>query len=257
MDTPLAPKVSIMMCTYNRAPLIKEAIMSALNQTFSDFELLILDDASTDTTAKIVHSFQDSRIRYIKNATRQDIAKNRNRGLAEARGNYIAILDSDDKWSDNEKLASQIRFLETHPDVAVVGTFAHTINETGQRNGDIRPETDPLRIKRNLLLRNNLINSSSLFHKHLAVLAGGYDDTLSGIEDYDLWLKLGRSHKLANLPLFMTDYRIHGGQVTKRRLRLAIAHFRLVKRYRRDYPNFLAAYIKSILRIIRSALFIW
>lgn len=115
--------ISITMLTYNRAKYIREALDSVVSQSFQDWELIIIDDGSTDTTAEIVNSYKkDSRIRYIINDSNRGIVYSRNKALEMSRGTYIAVLDSDDVWSDKKKLELQIAFLEEHDEYTLVGS---------------------------------------------------------------------------------------------------------------------------------------
>jgi len=116
------PKVSVIICTYNREELIKRAIKSVLSQSFSDYELIIIDDASTDDIKSVILSFNDSRIKYFRNETNRGITKSRNKGCQIAVGDYIAMLDSDDWWLDDNKLKKQVEYLDQNLSVAIVGT---------------------------------------------------------------------------------------------------------------------------------------
>jgi glycosyltransferase involved in cell wall biosynthesis len=236
MNTPL---VSILLCTYNRASFIAQAIESVLTQTFRDWELLILDDASADNTQAVVAQYtnHDPRIHYFQNEKNLGIAANRNQGLALAQGQYLAVLDSDDVWLDQDKLKKQIEFLETHPDHALVGTWLNLIDATGQSVGTLRFETSNTSIHHRLLRSNQFGHSSVLYRLALAREVGGYTPALEIGEDYDLWLKLGRSYKLTNLPEYATAYRVHSESITKRKkLTGWWNHLKLICKYKKDYP---------------------
>src|SRR4051812_9656174 len=114
-----SPKVTALIPVYDREPYVGEAIESILAQTFTDFELLVIDDGSTDRSRDIVRSYRDSRVRLGCNANNEGIPKTRNKGLRLARGEYLAFLDSDD-WACAERFARQVTFLDTHPDYAAV-----------------------------------------------------------------------------------------------------------------------------------------
>ena len=233
------PIISILLCTYNRAAFLREAIESVLTQSFTDWELLILDDASTDNTQAVVAHYanHDPRIHYFQNEKNLEIATNRNRGLARAQGQYLAVLDSDDVWLDQNKLKKQIEFLETHPDHALVGTWLRLIDATSQRVGTLRFETSNFAIHRRLLRSNQFGHSSVLYRLAAAREVGGYNPTLEIGEDYDLWLKLGQTYALANLPEYATAYRVHHGGITKRKKLTGLwAHLKLIFKYKKDYP---------------------
>lgn len=257
MDKDLNPNVSIIMCAYNRAAFIGEAIQSVLAQAYQNWELLVLDDASTDSTREVVaeYSKQDSRIVYIHQPRNLGIARNRNYGLRLARGRYIAVLDSDDRWSSKDKLLMQIQALEEDPSCMAVGSFVKHIDTAGNTIKEIQYETQSSQIHQAMLWRNQLAHSAALFKKDKALAAGGYDTGLFIWEDYDLWLKLGKSGSLKNLPLFLVDYRIHGSQSDRRhKARAALEHLRIIRRYKSDYPGYWLALLKGVIRVTKAFL---
>jgi glycosyltransferase involved in cell wall biosynthesis len=256
--------VSIIIPTYNRGEFIGQAIQSVIDQTYSDWELIVVDDASTDDTESIVADFikndeknrKNGRIKYIRQEKNIGISRNRNSGIEKAVGTYIAMLDSDDVWLDREKLARQVAFLEKNRDYALVGTWVRTIDKTGSVVGDMTFAQDDGHIRQRMLCRNQFVQSSVLFVKKAAVESGLYDPKLIVNEDYDLWLRLGISYKFANLPHFTTGYRVHAGSIIReKKLLAAHGHFDIIKKYRRDYPRFGIALIKAYLRIVRAYFF--
>lgn len=258
MDTDVrAPKVSIIVATYNRADFIAAAIDSALKQAYQDWELLVLDDGSTDDTENIVAAFsmKDGRIRFIRQEKNVGIARNRNRGLEESKGEYIAMLDSDDVWLDEKKLEKQVAFLEAHPECAVVGTNVAIIDKDGHRTGSFEFETKDKAIRAKMLRRNQFAQSSLLYRKSAALEAGMYDPTYAIADDYDLWLKIGKKGGFANLPDYTTGYRVHGAGITKeKKFKAANEHMAIIKKHRASYPHFALAAIKAYLRIVIAAL---
>lgn len=244
------PLITIMMATYNRAGLIEAAIQSVQDQTYQNWELLILDDASTDSTDKVVARLmeRDPRIKYDRAAANLGIAKNRNRTFGLASGEYMAVLDSDDYWTDRDKLAEQVQFLETHPDHVLVGTQVEVVNDTGHIVDQLLYETNDEKIKRKLLLRNQFTHSAIMWRPENNFR---YDETLPLWEDYDLILRLGLRGKLANLSETMTAYRRHGGNISRGKKNLgAKTHLAIINRYRSSYPNYFPALIKGWLRFI-------
>lgn len=256
MDTTLKkePLVSIMMTSYNRALLIGEAIRSILDQNYSNWELLILDDASTDQTAEVVANFahNDSRIVYAPTPKNLGITKNRNRGFALAKGSYIAVLDSDDLWSDKDKLTKQVEFLELHKDHVVVGTNVTVINGEGKKTGELHYALTDTDIRKKMLLRNQFAHSAVLMRKSTLPLPKPYDESgaVSIWEDYDLFLRLGLVGQFANLPELMTSYRLHGNNISlSQKKNGAVAHLKIIKRYKGNYPSYWLAFAKGILRL--------
>src|ERR1039458_5312287 len=130
----MCPAVSVIMPVYNGEKFLRTAVDSVLWQTFEDWELVVVDDASTDSTPDILADYRDPRIRVLRNETNRKPAACANRGLAGASGRYIARLDADDVWLP-DRLAVQLRYLEAHPEVTLVGSAAHLIDEAGVRFG--------------------------------------------------------------------------------------------------------------------------
>lgn len=255
LNNQAAPLVTILVATYNRANYISLALESAERQTFRDWELLVLDDGSTDNTEEIVaaHIARDPRIRYVRHAKNKGIAENRNSGLALARGAYVAVLDSDDMWTDDRKLERQIEHLKTNPDCVAVGTFVTVINEMGAEIGRFAYETNDAGIRSRILLRNQFAQSSILYRLDAARAAGGYDASYRVNDDYDLWLKMGARGALANIPEYTTAYREHSGGITKeKKLKAALEHLDIIRKHRAQYPRYGIATLKAWARIIKA-----
>lgn len=241
------------MTSYNRAPLIGEAIRSVLNQNYSNWELLVLDDASADQTSEVVANFahEDRRIVYSPAPQNLGITKNRNRGFALAKGTYIAVLDCDDLWLDKDKLAKQVEFLESHKDHVVVGTNVTVINGEGRKTGELHYALTDTDIRQKMLMRNQFTHSAVLLRRSYLPLPKPYDEggAVSIWEDYDLFLRLGLVGQFANLPELMTSYRLHGNNISiTQKKNGAVAHLKIIKKYRDNYPNYWLAFIKGILR---------
>lgn len=187
-----SPRVSVIIPTYNRAPTLKRAIQSVLAQTYADFELLVVDDGSTDQTEDLVRRIGDPRIRFIAQPRNMGVAAARNRGLAESRGALIAFLDSDDLWAPR-KLARQVALFERSPlRVGLVYTGVETMDEAGVRSVDTpRLRGDAF----TALLHGNAIHgggSNVMIRREAAEAAGGFDESLPAIEDYEYWLRIAR-----------------------------------------------------------------
>ncbi|MFA6158125.1 MAG: glycosyltransferase family 2 protein [Candidatus Paceibacterota bacterium] len=252
-----APLVTILVATYNRAHYIGEAVASAQKQTFQNWELIILDDASTDGTETIARDMaaRDSRIAYVRHPQNKGIAGNRNAGLALAKGTYIAVLDSDDVWTAPTKLERQVAYLASNPACVAVGTQVSVIDENGARTGSISYETTDAGIRAHFLRRNQFAQSSIMYRLSAAQAVGGYDPAWTVNDDYDLWLKMGSQGTFANLSEEMAAYREHTGGITKtKRLKAAIEHLRIIKKHGKQYPNYVPALFKSYLRILRATI---
>ena len=250
--------ISIIIITHNRAGFISEAIESALGQSFSDRELIIIDDASSYNTREIVESYasEDERIKYFKNNEHLHISKSRNKGLSLASGKYIAILDSDDVWCDKDKLKKQYQFLEKHNDYALVGGGVIVIDEKGKEiKRYLNPYADD-KIRKQILVKNPFAHSSVMYVRDFIKEIGGYNEDLSGIEDYDLWLRIGIEWKFFNLNDYVLKYRVHGSNISVlERLRLMQSNLFLINKYNKNYPNFYFAWIRRSARLVLFKIF--
>jgi len=140
------PRVTVTMMVYNAERYLRQAIDSVLNQTFTDFELLFLDDASTDRSLEIIQSYSDPRIRLIRNENNRGVAYSRSKALPLARGEYVAVLDADDVALP-ERLQVQVSYLDSHPDICLVGSSCQVIEEDGSVRFIYHEPTDLLTIR--------------------------------------------------------------------------------------------------------------
>lgn len=200
--------ISVIMTVYNSTAYLPEAIVSLLGQTFTDFELIIVNDGSTDNSLGIIEKFvsQDSRIRLINNEINLKPALARNQALAIARGEYIAVLDSDDIALPH-RLALQKKYLDTHPETVLVGCAAEIIDTAGKILGYRKPAIDYLRLKFELMLKNPIIHSGVMFRKAAPLELGGYNNRYLHSEDYKLYSELVKTSQITNLPDILIKYR--------------------------------------------------
>jgi GT2 family glycosyltransferase len=210
-----SPRVSVALTAYNASPFIRSTIDSVLAQTFEDFELIVVDDCSTDDTVQIVESYADPRVRLIRNPTNLGISTTRNIAIGAAQGEYLAALDHDD-ISLPTRLERQVAFLDSRPEVVLVGTAARLLT-----NGKIRdyypPVTEPHLLRWTLLTHCSLIHSSiclrvSVLRKHRLYYRKAYHYA----EDFDLYHRFAKVGDLACLPERLTIYREHGGNTGTR-----------------------------------------
>lgn len=200
MTTSNTPRVSVIIPTYNRSKLLIEAVRSVLNQTFQDFELLIIDDGSTDDTEQRIRDLQESRIRYSRNRANSGVSASRNNGISKSRGIYIAFIDDDDQWLP-EKLEKQVRVLDTSPpDVGAVCTGAVSVDiKSGVPIEVALPRYSGKVL--NELLESNFISTSSIVVKRECFeKVGTFDQTLSYGEDFDMWIRLARVFLVESIP---------------------------------------------------------
>jgi len=184
---------------------------SIFRQTMPDFELLVVDDGSTDTTASVAESFGDGRVRLIRHERNRGIPAARNSGLDAARGRFIAWLDSDD-IARPHRLAVQLRYLCDNPATAMIGACAGKMDEQGRPFGSVRcpPFSHDLIVA--WLLFRSAFQQSSIFGRTEILRQFPYRPEFPVCEDIDVFIRLGREHRLANLPEILIDRRIHVGQ---------------------------------------------
>ncbi|MDZ7719657.1 MAG: glycosyltransferase family 2 protein [Balneolaceae bacterium] len=207
--------VSILMSTYSAESYIGKAIESILNQTYQDFEFLIIDDGSTDSTSEIIEFYRskDDRIIFMKNQQNRGLSFSLNKGLEVAKGKYIARMDADDVSLPN-RLETQVSFMDTHKDVAVSSAWMKTL---GKKNETIwkSPETHEEILAR-LFCNNCIWHPVSIIRKDvLDELGLRYNENYTKGQDYRLWVDIAKHQKLANIPKILHWYRIHEDQRTK------------------------------------------
>ena len=249
------PKVSISLPTHNGARWIKDSIESVLSQSYANFELIVINDASTDDIEVVVESFvhRDARVVYVANETNLGIQKTLNKGLRLARGEYIARIDDDDVWAEKDKLERQIDFLDTHLDYVLVGTGTIVVNEDGvELFRFLSPVTDE-DVKNKILFKNCFTHSSVMFRKEEVLSCGGYreDEIARHVEDYELWLRLGVIGKLGNLPTHGVRFMLRSGAIGARykpmQLRNSIKLIQIYKQhYHRPFLAIVFAYIRHV-----------
>jgi glycosyltransferase involved in cell wall biosynthesis len=198
------PKVTVLMPVYNGEKYLREAIDSILNQTFKDFEFLIINDGSTDSSQTIVESYDDPRIHLI-NQKNKGLSETLNIGLDLSNGEYIARMDADD-ISMNNRLSEQVSFMDKNRDVGICGTFAIIIDKNGHGIGRIVSPQKHEEIKAQLLFNTSLAHPSVIFRKSIFKIHNlQYLNVKS--EDYELWVRSANITKLANINKFLIKYR--------------------------------------------------
>ena len=208
------PTVSVVMPAHNAAAYIEEAVQSVLAQTFSDFELVIVDDGSTDRTQEILSRFNDDRIRILRHDQRLGVVAARNTAGHAARGQYLAVLDADDRARPN-RLRVQVDYLESHPKFVAVGGAAQRITADGRQLNTVRYVSDPDLVSWIALFCNPVVHSTLMVRRTDWLAVGAYDSAdLYGTEDYGLILRLLDRGRVSNLPLPLADYRLSPTQLT-------------------------------------------
>lgn len=206
------PAVSVLMPVHNGAPWVRDAVESILTQTLEDLELIVIDDGSTDATPELLGCVRDPRLR-VERRGRAGLTRALNLALGLARGALIARLDADDA-ALRERLERQRAFLDAHADVGLLGTGAREVDEAGRTVREVRPPADDAAIRRALIRRNPFVHSSVMMRRSVLERVGGYDEALPVAQDYDLWMRMGRVTRLANLPEALVLRRLLPGRVS-------------------------------------------
>ncbi|MGB3904935.1 MAG: glycosyltransferase [Anaerolineae bacterium] len=234
------PKVSVVMTVYNGQRFLREAIDSILNQTYADFELLVIDDGSIDSTPDILNGYDDPRLRAVIQEHMGRV-KSLNRGVATACGEYVAIMDADD-ISLPERLEKQVRWLEVHPGTALLGTGTVVVDENGRAIGQFDTPRGSLAIEE-ALLKGVMCpaHPSAMYRKTCFETVGGYREWFEQAMDYDLWLRLTERYDVDSLPEILCHYRLNLGGISHRRYfqqkRSAAFALESAKRRRKGLPE--------------------
>ncbi len=203
--------VSVILPVYNAELYVRESIQSILNQSFSDFELIVLNDGSTDASERVILEFQDERIKYVKNETNLKLIDTLNLGLKLAQGKYIARIDADDV-AFPFRFEKQITFLENNPDFGLVGSFAECFGDTNEILKYVEEDQD---------IRFAILTHNPFIHSTIMVLSTvlkennlAYKKDQLHVEDYDLWIQLLTFTKSKLIPECLIKYRVHENQVS-------------------------------------------
>ncbi len=208
------PKVSVVMAVHNGRPYLKEAAESILRQSLRDFELIVVNDGSSDDSAALLEAFGDARIRVLRNQQQLGLSASLNRGADAASGDYIARMDADDV-SRPGRLAAQVAFLDRHPKVSIVGSWARTIGEGPPQIW--RYPTADADIRCAFLFHSVLVHSAVMWRRVDFEGHGlRYDESVERAQDYELWTRAAAHVRFANLPRVLQHYRVHPAQVGRK-----------------------------------------
>ena len=250
------PFITVFTPNYNKSKFLVETIESVLNQTYTNFEYIIIDDCSTDNSWEIIQSYaaKDDRIKAYRNELNCEIVETRNRGLNHSSDDakYFAIIDSDDVATP-DRLHSQVKFLEDNPEYGMVGSDVIIIDENSQRIGDrIYPHRDE-EIREKIVQFNPFTQSSIIIRKAVIREIGPYDEKWKVCQDYDYWLRIGKDWKFKNLEEPLLKYRLSSGQVKNIHLKETIQNtYRIQKKAISEYgykDNLKSKFVRSLLRI--------
>jgi len=209
------PKVSVVMPVFNGERYLKESIESILNQTFKDFEFIIVDDGSTNRTAEILKDYtkRDPRIKIITNEKNIGLTKSLNKAIKIVQGEYIARQDADDV-SLPQRLEKQVEFLENNLEIKVLGTFNYGINQRGEILRKNTLSVSFQEVKKNLIKRNPFIHSSVMIERETLNKVGLYNEKFRVAQDHELWFRILKIAKGENLPLFLVKKRYHSEMIS-------------------------------------------
>ena len=215
-----SPRVSVLMSVYNSEQFLKEAINSILEQTFEDFEFIVINDGSKDDSLKIIKSYDDKRIKLISRANK-GLTASLNEGLKIASGEYIARQDSDD-ISVPTRLEKEVEYLDNSPKTALVGSNYTVIDMDGTKLTTTNVFTQPADLKLTQITCNQYGHGSIMLRRNILKDVGGYDDSVGYVEDYDLWTRISQVADIANIeePLYL--YRRNTESITRKNLDLQI-----------------------------------
>ncbi|MCX7894142.1 MAG: glycosyltransferase [Burkholderiales bacterium] len=231
------PVVSVVMPCYNGARFLQTSLGSVIGQTFADFELVFVDDGSTDGSAEVAASMADERIRIIRQAN-SGVSAARNRGLASARGAYIAFLDADDTW-DPAFLARMVAALATRPDAALAYCGWQNVGLAGGRGAPfVPPDYETAEKCADLIEACPWPIHAALTRRAAIEAAGGFDERFAVGEDFLLWMEIACFNPIVRVPEVLAYYHHHeGAQATKNRLRAALEPYRAQRKFLAHHPE--------------------
>lgn len=251
----MSPLISIILPTYNGAKYIQESIDSVLWQSYKNFELILINDASNDETENLIKPYlkKDSRIKYIKNKENLQLTKSLNLWLNKSSWEYIARIDDDDIWCDREKLHKQIIYMQDNENCWLCGTWIVLINEKGELWEKIINRWNDSSIRNHISQSNQFAHSSVMMRGSIIEDVGYYneEDYCRYTEDYDLWLRIWRRSEFHNLQDCCVAYRVRSGSITwtknKKPLINAMKVFWLHKKHYPYKIKWLCAHICTII----------
>lgn len=193
------PKISVVMSVYNGMPYLKEALKSILNQTYKNFEFIIVDDASTDKSLKYLKSLKDKRIKLINNKKNLGLASSLNKALKLAKGDYVARMDADD-ISLPKRFEEQVNFLQKNPETMLCGTWVDLISDKGEKIGEKKYPTGDSQIKKSLAWYPAIVHPTFMSRKGFYKALNGYNPNFDFAEEYELMMRAKNKFKMANIP---------------------------------------------------------
>ncbi len=224
-------KVSVIIPVYNQAQFIDKAIESVLKQSYQNFEIIVVNDGSTDNTEAIVKGFIDFRIRYICHSDNRGISAARNTGIRASRGEYIALLDADDEFLP-EKLDMQVKLLQSEPsDVGVVCAWSFNMDKDGNYISKRYLPRKEGYIFEGLLSTNYMSVPALLIRRECFEKVGLFDSSLDGQEDWDMWIRIAKYYKFSLIKIPLAKRRIHPNRISYHLEKKVITARRIIKKH--------------------------
>ena len=223
------PRISVIMSVYNAQSFLDKAVKSILNQSYSDFEFLIIDDCSDDDSKKILDLFalKDKRIKIFSNKKNLRLTKNLNKLIEMSTGEFIARMDADD-ISLSERFNEQIKHFENHPDVDIIGTFSENISNDGTITGERKVPITHEEIVKLLPKLNPLSHPTVMFRTSKLKEIGGYDERFKTSQDFHLWYKaIGNGLKINNIPRILFQYRMDDDYISRKGYKYRLNEFKI------------------------------
>lgn len=248
-----SPTVSIILSTYNWSKYIKESIISVLNQTYKNFEFIIINDFSIDNVEKIILDLQenDNRIVYIKNKENLKLTKSLNKWIKIAKWKYIVRIDDDDIWL-NKKLEEQITFMEKNIEYWLCWFSTIIINNQWKIINKNKMRELDQDIRNNLLKSNQFVHSSVMIRKSILDKAWWtYNYKYNWAEDYELWLRIWKISKLYNISKYLVKYRWLQTSISRKKWIIQeLLWFKIIIKYRKEYPYFFKSFTLRLISFL-------
>jgi glycosyltransferase involved in cell wall biosynthesis len=245
------PKVSVIIPTHNRSQLLPRAINSVLNQTYKDFELIIVDDASTDNTAEIVSRFNDPSIKYYKNEINRGLPASRNIGIKNSTANFLGFLDDDDAWEPTKLEKQLVALQDSDSKVGLIYCHYRRINAN---DGSVIDEVAPLfrgKVGEYIIANCFIASGSPIVRKECFGKVGLFDEGLQGCEDWDMWIRISKYYEFDLVPESLLNYYIHDS-ISSNIDQKINAWTRIIKKHTDDfaeYPRLFSMNINHLLKL--------
>ncbi|MBI2013520.1 MAG: glycosyltransferase family 2 protein [Candidatus Colwellbacteria bacterium] len=240
------PLVSVVLPTRDRLETLKNALTTVLNQTYPNMEIVLVDDYSDEKAKQGIEEMakKEPRIRVVRNEVNLGFVRSLNKGIKEAKGEYIARIDDDDAWIDKNKLKKQAEFLDKHPDCTVVSGGIIRIDGDGKEiSRELLPETDE-KIRNIMLITDPIVHVAAMFRRKDWEIVGGYNERFHYSQDWELWMRLGKRGKYYNFPEYFVRsiFSSEGRSSKNMRYHLSLS-LKAREIHKNEFPNFWKGYI--------------